>query len=634
MIGRGWVGEPGNSSANGAGDANGTVPADGVKDEESKLAPANKGEESAGAWTGKADKPARARARDEEPGRVWTNDDFSIYNDLADDDLTADDLVLAMPTRPVVGPAIRRNVRWLCAAGLLGLLVGGALYTKVIPPPYKATSSVLLIQPPASDAADVMLTEAAIAESHTVAEAAMRKLGVPVNAKSVQAFLSDYTAVSLSDRVLQFTTKATSSATALDRAQALAGAFLRVRSAELNSELAATISAINQQIGQERQHVSSLGQQISALAKDPVTPARQAQIAGLKAQQSVASTTLTGLTTAAKGYETTQNVANASVVDGSGILDKATPTPRSRFKYPVMYIGGGLAGGLAVGLGLIALIALVSTRLRRRDDIARTLGAPVRLSLGRVRLARQGMAAAERPEIRQIVAHLRRLVPARSSGAATLALATIDAPDVAAVSLVSLALSYARDGKRVIVADLTPDAAAGQLLGRTEPGVHNVTMDGQQLVIARPEPDDLAPIGPVPGPASATDDAYHPSRPLDRVYAAGEVLLTLTVLDPALGADHLPTWASDCALILTAGESSITRIHTIGQMIRLAGVSLVSAILLGAEKNDVSLGVPELRVPGWTAGEVAEQPAPELADGLAAERDGARSEVAPTIVSN
>ncbi len=129
------------------------------------------------------------------------------------------------------------------------------------------------------------------------------------------------------------------------------------------------------------------------------------------------------------------------------------------------------------------------------------------------------MAAADKPEIRQIVAHLRRLVPSGGPAAATLALATLDTPDVAAVALVSLALSYARDGKRVIVADLSPSAAAGHLLGNTEPGVHNVTIDGQQLVIARPEPDDLAPLGPLLGPASVPDDAYRPGRPLDRVYA-------------------------------------------------------------------------------------------------------------------
>src|ERR1700722_8728774 len=71
--------------------------------------------------------PSR-RVGDDEPGRVWTNNDFTVDNDLAGDDVTADDLVIGMPTRPVVGPAIRRNARWWCAAGLLGLVVGAAVF--------------------------------------------------------------------------------------------------------------------------------------------------------------------------------------------------------------------------------------------------------------------------------------------------------------------------------------------------------------------------------------------------------------------------------------------------------------------------------------------------------------------------
>ncbi len=269
MIGRGWVGEPGNS-ANDARDANGAVPADGAVDEEPKQAPATRADQLGRASANKETEPRRVwSSKYDEPGRVWTNDDFSVDNDLADDDITADDLVLAMPTRPVVGPAIRRNVRWWCAAGVLGLVLGAALFTKVLPPPYKATSSVLLRQPAPGDASDGMLTDLAIAQSHTVAETAMRNLLVPVNAKSVQAFLGAYTATSQSfgpTGVIQFITKGTSSTVAVDRARAVAKAFLQVRNDGLNSELAATISAINKQVTQDQQQVSSLNQQIKALS--------------------------------------------------------------------------------------------------------------------------------------------------------------------------------------------------------------------------------------------------------------------------------------------------------------------------------------------------------------------------------
>ena len=46
--------------------------------------------------------------------------------------------------------------------------------------------------------------------------------------------------------------------------------------------------------------------------------------------------------------------------------------------------------------------------------------------------------------------------------------------------------------------------------------------------------------------------------------------------------------------VVTAGRSSWTKINAVGEMIRLAGTRLVSAVLVGADKTDDSLGV----VPG------------------------------------
>ncbi len=567
-------------------DGPGTVNPDEARNRET---PARDRESSARDW----DTPVRdretpvpsGRVADDEPGRVWTNNDFTVDNDLAGDDLTADDLVVGMPTRPVVGPAIRRNARWWCAAAVIGLVLGAGVFTKM-PPPYKATSNVLLTQPAGQQAADVMLTELVVADSHTVAEAAMRGLGLPENAKSIQAFLADYTATSQSNNLILFTVKSSSSNTAVIRARAIAAAFLRVWNGQIASAQNNTLQALIQEQDQAQNQVDQLTARINAAPSAP-------DIDTLKAQRKDATAALTSFTTAVLDYKQNTEAATNSELKTSAVLDQATPLPRSHLKYPVLYVGGGLAAGLALGLGVVIVVALVSTRFRRRDDIARALGAPVRLSLGRVRLGGRGLAAADSREIRLIVAHLRRLVPGSASGLHSLALVAVDEPDVAAVALVSLALSSARDGKRVIIADLSPDATAGRLLGTREPGVHTVTAEGQRLVVAIPEPDDIAPVGPLRDPASGPDRAQRPSRSLDRAYASADVRLALTVLDPALWADHLATWATDSVVVLTAGESTGTKVHTIGQMIRLARVTLVSAILLGADKRDVSLGVPD-----------------------------------------
>jgi hypothetical protein len=73
--------------------------------------------------------------------------------------------------------------------------------------------------------------------------------------------------------------------------------------------------------------------------------------------------------------------------------------------------------------------------------------------------------------------------------------------------------------------------------------------------------------------------------------ASADLLLTLITLDPSVGGEHLATWAADAVVVVTAGRSSWTKIHAVGEMIRLAGTRLASAVLVRADKTDESLGV-------------------------------------------
>jgi hypothetical protein len=89
--------------------------------------------------------------------------------------------------------------------------------------------------------------------------------------------------------------------------------------------------------------------------------------------------------------------------------------------------------------------------------------------------------------------------------------------------------------------------------------------------------------------------------------SSADLLLTLVTLDPALGADYLPTWASDAVVVVTAGRSSAEKVHGVGEMIRLSGIRLDSAILIDADRSDKSLGVIDLaRMSAGAAGESGE----------------------------
>ena len=85
-------------------------------------------------------------------------------------------------------------------------------------------------------------------------------------------------------------------------------------------------------------------------------------------------------------------------------------------------------------------------------------------------------------------------------------------------------------------------------------------------------------------------DHGHAADPLAVACGSADLLLTLADLDPALGAEHLSGWATDAVVMITAGRSSSAKIRAVGEMIRLADLSLVSGVLVGADKTDESLG--------------------------------------------
>ena len=61
-------------------------------------------------------------------------------------------------------------------------------------------------------------------------------------------------------------------------------------------------------------------------------------------------------------------------------------------------------------------------------------------------------------------------------------------------------------------------------------------------------------------------------------------------LNPAFGSDYLRTWATDAVVVVTAGQSTATRLNAVGEMIRLAGTRLASVVVLDADRSDESLG--------------------------------------------
>ena len=108
----------------------------------------------------------------------------------------------------------------------------------------------------------------------------------------------------------------------------------------------------------------------------------------------------------------------------------------------------------------------------------------------------------------------------------------------------ALATSYASQGTRVIAADLSSGAHLAHLSEIKGPGAHTVSRNGVNFMMAVPDRDDpvarwSAALGHLAGRA-----AHKPETALVASDVSADLLLTLVTLDPALGGDHLATWAS------------------------------------------------------------------------------------------
>lgn len=524
------------------------------------------------------------------PERLWRYDDVPA---IEEHESPASEVTGGLVSLGFLKAALSRRRRFWCATAAAGFLLGCAYYVAA-PPGYQASTSVLLTPGPYDNINTAATNDVAMAETRTVAGLAVRELGLRQSAAS---FGATYKVAALTERVVVITASARSSEQAVLNASAVASAFLKFRTDEMQAQQNLVLGALNRQVSQGEQHLNSIGAQISQVSAQTASSARQAQLKTLQAEQTKANTTLFDLRQAALGNQTVNGSATTAAAKGSVVLDAAIPLAHSRVKPLILDAVFGLIAGSAVGIAIVVIQAIVSVRLRRRDDIARALGTPVKVSVGTIRLKsrlpRPGGAAARDAAVQRVVTHLARSVPGSPGGVASLAVVPADDLRVPAWCLVSLAVSCAEEGKHVVVADLCHGAPVAKLLGSAEPGVREVSTRGVSLVAAVPERDDVVPLGPLNrGSVPAERSSF--TGAVASACASADVLLTLATLDPALGSEHLATWATDAVAMVTAGRSSWTKIQGVGELIRLSGIRLVSAVLVGTDRSDETLGTIRL----------------------------------------
>ena len=328
------------------------------------------------------------------PEWLWTPDDTDVEDQ-------APDFSGGLVSLGFIRVAIRRSARFCVIMAAVGMVIGAALRLSS-PPSYQASTTLYLSVGPEATPGTAIANDQAVVQSRAVAGLALHKLGLQ---ETPESFLASYAATPLTDRVIVITVNAPSSAAAVSRANAVAAAFLQYSASQLEIQQRLLFQSLDQQVAQAKQQITPLDQQISQLSAQPASPARQARLNSLRTQRSEAIASLGVLAQSNNSQKASTQETTAAEIKQSQVLDAAVAIPpHSRLKYLVLYAVTGLFAGLMLALAIVIIRALTSERLYRRDDVARALGAPVKLSIGKVRLSRwragrKGLAAAEDPGI-------------------------------------------------------------------------------------------------------------------------------------------------------------------------------------------------------------------------------------------
>jgi capsular polysaccharide biosynthesis protein len=482
----------------------------------------------------------------------------------------------------VVKALARRRKLWITLAAV-GLIAGACLHL-VIPPKYSAETTLLLNHNPADDPTKDMATDVALLESEAVAQQVIN--GLHLKGITAQKLTGQYSGTAVTDQVLTISVEAPTSTEAVQRANALAHDFLVFRSLIMTAESNNEVASLQDQIDGFQKQINTLTSEINGLGNPAPGSAVYATYENYNGQKTQDLNEIGTLQSAISSDQQNTDF----VVGTSRVIATATAVTHSKLKTWIADGGSGLVAGLAIGLGIIIFMAIASDRIRQRGEFAAALGAPVELSVGkfrtirvfRKRRLRRRLSHPGRP-VELMAKHLRSVVLS-GPNPKKLAVVSMETLDAAALSLAILAGRLAVfEGKRVMVIDLSPRRVLGELLGVASGETRIVFVKGAwvPVLVAVPSEDD--PIVDLP-----RQDVEGASA---QTWTSPEVVLVFDAIDPGIGAGHLGSAADEAVVVGTAGRSNAAQVRATSEMLRAAGLHMRSAILVGADRNDDSLGL-------------------------------------------
>jgi capsular polysaccharide biosynthesis protein len=524
---------------------------------------------------------------------------------------------LTGPPRALLGTwhylrnSLRREWRTWVSLAFVGAMLGLAV-VMLLPPISKSTVTLLMAHPSNMDGPSAMSNDLSFLNTRAVAAKTVEKLHLPL---TPEAFQSTVSAEALTSEILSITVSAPDQKSAVARAQALTEQYLAFRADQLRSQSSGLIDGYKTRITTMQQQVSSLNSEYAKVSGQGAAGENRAN--DILTQRAELNARITDMQQAIEDASLTADAA----ISSTHAIDSARPVSRSTKKALVVDVASGLIAGAALGVGFVLFRALTSDRLRRREDVAVALRAPVRFSvasrgpqLRRRRLLRLRRRSGWHGRDLEVLAHgletavvppkpSARHVPASSAAVDRgVALAAVGNAGAAGAIVMALATRLRAMGQTVFLVDLS---ASGSLSAQVSSAQRRrrwprwtrkgratqdaVSQDAAGLKVFRP----TAGAGLARGPADldprtevdSTTDAWRDE------WEAADVILALAEVNPGIDAENLTSWVSQVVPLVSAGESTPELLRTTAELVRAAGLALPFALMVGSHNTDESLGL-------------------------------------------
>jgi len=480
---------------------------------------------------------------------------------------------------PYLFAAVRRRWRVWAVTGLVGV-VAGMILTVAVPPRPTASATVLLVHPSQAQPTHAMLTDVGLLQTTTVAQGAIDRLHLPMSARTL---LAQFSGKPRSDDLLTVVVEGPTGRDATRRAAAVLDSFLAFRTSEFRRQADIGVKAIEDRRATLTADLAAVTDRINNSLVEEKTDAAVRAFGELLNLRASLNDQISGLRQRIEDA----NAESNEIINNSRVIDPPTVDDVSWLRIVLGNVGAGGILGLSVGIGWVLVQAITTDRARRRDEVLESLAAPVALSVGPLRgggpVQRrrfQRHLDAPHPEVAAMVGHLRRVLRRSGGQKPALLIAALDSPWPAAVAVAAAAMELRDDGNNVLVVDVSPEAAVREVFDvPPEPiSSYRSASTGSTLALAFPR---LL--------------AGRSDRDLEVLRKDADLVLVLSSLDLADDADALSEWATTAVAVVTAGRSSATALRSKSRMLLAAGIHLDSAVLVGADAHDETLGVPPPR---------------------------------------